>query len=379
MTRFGLAFNFAAMALLLLLSGGLPAPCCSLPADAGTAAAPHQDAGPPSYQVLFSFLNEDLQEALPEFGRLLELVPVHVDPSLKGTVKIESLNPISREDAFQIFLGILRDNRAVLVQTADPPTVYTVMRETQVPGPGSEPVTALPLARPSLNTSTVPGVESPKREPIRVNENLQASKLIKRVEPVYPETAARAGITPRGPVRLWVLVNEQGEVASIKIYGGGHPLLQLPALEAVKQWRYSPFCVNGESVSVVATVQVTFDAQGARSGAAIPGAAPAVAKAPAGQPVRVRSLLQASKLIHRVEPVYPDLARQARIQGTVLLDVTVNEQGEVTDVKYMRGHPLVEQAVIDAVKQWRYAPTCIDGTAVQVVTTVMVPFGQRAP
>jgi hypothetical protein len=55
-----------------------------------------------------------------------------------------------------------------------------------------------------------------------------------------------------------VLVNEHGEVAAIKIYGGGHPLLQLPAMAAVEQWRYSPFFVNGESVPVIVTVNLRF-------------------------------------------------------------------------------------------------------------------------
>ena len=177
---------------------------------------------------------------------------------------------------------------------------------------------------------------------------------------------------------MWVLVNEQGEVADVKIYGGGHPLLQRPAAEAVRQWRYSPFCVNGASVPVVTTVQLAFD-QEVPSGVAIPGATSARAKAPISEPVRVGTSLQASRLIHGVEPRYSDEAKRVRVAGTVFLEVTIDEQGAVQDARYLRGHPLVEQAVIDAVRQWRYAPTCIGGTAVRVITTVMVPFDLREP
>jgi protein TonB len=95
--------------------------------------------------------------------------------------------------------------------------------------------------------------------------------------------------------------------------------------------------------------------------------------------MRVGSSLQASRLIRRVEPEYTERARRATLRGTVLLEVTIDERGTVRDVTYMRGHPLVEQAVVDAVRQWRYTPACIDGTAVPVIAFVQVPFDLRAP
>jgi TonB family protein len=79
-------------------------------------------------------------------------------------------------------------------------------------------------------------------------------------------------------------------------------------------------------------------------------------------------------LVSRVAPIYPPLARQARIQGTVILDIIVNKAGEIRDVKLVSGHPMLAPAAIDAVKQWRYRPYEKDGEPADVETTVQVNF-----
>ena len=75
-----------------------------------------------------------------------------------------------------------------------------------------------------------------------------------------------------------------------------------------------------------------------------------------------------------VSPVYPDIAKQARVQGIVILECTISPQGRVTDVKVLRGIPLLDQAGIDAVKQWQYTPTLLNGVPVPVIMTVTVNF-----
>ncbi len=91
------------------------------------------------------------------------------------------------------------------------------------------------------------------------------------------------------------------------------------------------------------------------------------------EPIRV-SDLQNSKLIRRVEPVYPPLAVQVRLEGVVLLQATIDERGIVTNVKVLRGKPLLTQAAVEAVQQWRYSPTVLNGEPVSVITTVTVNF-----
>ena len=95
---------------------------------------------------------------------------------------------------------------------------------------------------------------------------------------------------------------------------------------------------------------------------------------PEKEPIRVGGKVQASKLIHRVEPVYPELARKARVSGVVLLQVTVDEQGGVAEVKLVSGHPLLNRAAVNAVCQWKYSPMLLNGQPVQVVSTVTVSF-----
>lgn len=80
------------------------------------------------------------------------------------------------------------------------------------------------------------------------------------------------------------------------------------------------------------------------------------------------------QLIHRVNPIYPALARQARIQGTVKLDLLISMEGEVLDVKLVSGHPMLAPAAIDAVKKWRYQPFLLNGQPVEIATQVQVNF-----
>ncbi|MDA2935214.1 energy transducer TonB, partial [Acidobacteria bacterium AH-259-D05] len=83
---------------------------------------------------------------------------------------------------------------------------------------------------------------------------------------------------------------------------------------------------------------------------------------------------QEAKLVHRVEPEYPDVAQQARVQGNVYLQVVVEEQGSVSDVKVIRGYSLLNEAAVNAVRQWKYSPTLLNGEAVPVIATVVVNF-----
>jgi protein TonB len=79
-------------------------------------------------------------------------------------------------------------------------------------------------------------------------------------------------------------------------------------------------------------------------------------------------------VIHKVSPVYPPLAQQARIQGLVVLDAKISKDGTVEALKMISGHPLLVPAAIDAVKQWRYKPYVLDGKPVTVNTQVIVNF-----
>jgi periplasmic protein TonB len=84
--------------------------------------------------------------------------------------------------------------------------------------------------------------------------------------------------------------------------------------------------------------------------------------------------VQAAKLVNKVQPNYPPLARQTRISGTVRLHAIIAKNGTVEQLEVMSGHPLLVQAALDAVRQWRYQPTQLNGEAVEVDTTIDVIF-----
>jgi protein TonB len=100
----------------------------------------------------------------------------------------------------------------------------------------------------------------------------------------------------------------------------------------------------------------------------------AVPKVATPQRVRVSQGVTQGLKIRDVKPSYPALARQARIQGTVLLQAVISKDGSIEGLKVLSGHPMLVPAAIDAVKQWRYKPYILNGEPVEVDTQVTVNF-----
>lgn len=91
------------------------------------------------------------------------------------------------------------------------------------------------------------------------------------------------------------------------------------------------------------------------------------------KPPRV-SALELAHPISRVDPVYPPLARQMHISGTVELQGVLGTDGRIHELKVLHGHPLLIKAAVDAVLQWTYAPTILNGQAVEVMAPIIVTF-----
>src|SRR5712671_4941229 len=100
----------------------------------------------------------------------------------------------------------------------------------------------------------------------------------------------------------------------------------------------------------------------------------AIPKVATPQRVRVSQGVSAGNLIKRVQPNYPPLARQARIQGTVVLQAEISKDGTIQNLQLISGHPMLAPAAIEAVKQWRYKPYLLNGEPVAVDTQVQVNF-----
>ena len=91
-------------------------------------------------------------------------------------------------------------------------------------------------------------------------------------------------------------------------------------------------------------------------------------------PVRVGGRIKAPTKIKDVKPVYPAIAQSARVAGVVTIEATIGFDGKVVDAKVVRSSPLLDQAALDAVRQWEYTPTLLNGVPVSVLVTVTVNF-----
>jgi periplasmic protein TonB len=103
------------------------------------------------------------------------------------------------------------------------------------------------------------------------------------------------------------------------------------------------------------------------------GGMPAPPK-PVQSRIKVGGNVTAARIVNRTTPIYPPLARQTRISGTVRLHAIIAKDGTVQQLEVLSGHPLLVQAALDAVRQWRYQPTLLNGEPVEVDTTVDVIF-----
>ena len=125
---------------------------------------------------------------------------------------------------------------------------------------------------------------------------------------------------------------------------------------------------------------VTGGMPGGTAGGVIGGIISAMAAPPpppkpkAPKRIRLGGQVQAAKLIRKPTPVYPPLAKMARIQGSVRLEAIISRGGAIKDLKVISGHPLLVKAALDAVQRWRYQPTMLNGEPVEVITQIDVNF-----
>src|SRR5437667_362603 len=91
-------------------------------------------------------------------------------------------------------------------------------------------------------------------------------------------------------------------------------------------------------------------------------------------PVRVGGNIKAPQRIKDVKPVYPAIAQSARVQGVVIIEATIGPNGLVQEAKVLRSIPLLDAAALEAVRQWTYTPTLLNGVPVPVIMTVTVNF-----
>jgi len=196
-------------------------------------------------------------------------------------------------------------------------------------------------------------------------ENGNPARVITAIQPVeavpivYPPEAQAAGI--KGKVGLRVRINKDGSVQDIQVLSGPPELVEA-SLESVSKWRYAPS--NSDRVTIVTIVFSPFMHP------------LLVLREPMRKQPRP-SEVPALEPISAVRPVYPPLAKTADVQGKVVLRVTVGEDGSVSDIKVVSGHPLLVKAALVAVQRWRYAPMN-KPVLTDVTLDFTLPKGDRA-
>jgi len=212
-----------------------------------------------------------------------------------------------------------------------------------------------------------------------------------------------AGTTAGGLVILDATVNSKGEVTDARVLSGPEELRRI-ALESVLQWHYS-----SDSAPKSARITIQFRPNGFAPAPPLPtktqppaaspetkrvasapppppppppaptAPAPFVQPAPPptetnAQRLQIGGNVQSANLVTKIVPAYPPLAKQARVQGTVSLAVVIGKDGVVLNVEVISGDPLLTEAAVDAVRQWVYRPTLLNGEPVEVATHVDVNF-----
>jgi len=181
-------------------------------------------------------------------------------------------------------------------------------------------------------------------------------KLIRQVKPAYPAEAEQAGIT--GTVRLAAIVAPDGTVADVvSTLFGGDPILVRAAVNAVRQWQYEPVLFEGKSVAFMTSIKMDF---------ALP-AAIAIEDYP----------FAGMRLVHMVDPIYPQAAKTNLITGEVHLRALIGKDGAVESLQTLDGDPALVAASEQAVRQWRYQPVTIAGEPVEVLVEIVTTFNIR--
>jgi TonB family protein len=186
-------------------------------------------------------------------------------------------------------------------------------------------------------------------------------RIIKKVNPVYPEEALKKKIA--GTVVIEATSDEKGLVIDTRIIKSPDPLLTDAAVAAVKQWVYEPYVINGKAKPVAFTVTVTFSLNDEPE-----------AKNENNALVRLQGT-ERPQVIKHVDPLYPAEALEKKIAGPVVLEVAIDEKGNVTNARLVSSpDPLLTAAAIAAVKQWVYAPYIKNGKAMPAVFKSTVTF-----
>ena len=241
------------------------------------------------------------------------------------------------------------------------------IRITRAVGLGLDEKAVQAISQWKFNPGMKDGMPVAVAATIEVNFHLDA-------HPVWRPTRANF-ITPQGATRPTLIespypadfgsnlndsvavqfdVDDNGIPINLRAQSPSGPKLETEAIDIVSGWRFQPGMKDGKPISVPAA----FD----------------FAHGTGTQVIRVGGNVQAANVIRKITPAYPAEAKGNHIQGVVRLGVRIDKDGHVSDVTVLSGDPALTYAAVEAVKQWLYRPTLLNGLPVEVLTEVNVNF-----
>jgi TonB family protein len=221
---------------------------------------------------------------------------------------------------------------------------------------------------PSDDAPTVVGGAPAPNGALKVGSGVMQGALIYQTTPVYPEIAKAAHV--QGAVVLHALISKTGTVESLQAISGP-TMLQGSAMDAVRQWTYSPYLLNGQPMEVETTITVnyTFGEAAETQDQATPAEDGGVV------PKRIGGGVSAPMLIGRVDPEYSEQARAAKFNGIVVVNLWVDQNGNPAHVHVLRGVGMgLDEKAVEAVKQYKFKPAMEDGKPVVVELNVEINF-----
>ena len=169
---------------------------------------------------------------------------------------------------------------------------------------------------------------------------------------------------------ITVLDGAVTDVSMLPQNGTVDPNVYAAVMREARTWVFSPV---PQGAGCPAILTQTVDVIGMAPAAPLPTIDNS-ATPPPTEPVRVGGNIKPPTQTKRVNPVYPSIAQTARIQGVVIIEATIGTDGTVQNMRILRGIPLLDDAALDAVRQWEFSPTLLDGVPVPVIMTVTVNF-----
>lgn len=196
--------------------------------------------------------------------------------------------------------------------------------------------------------------------PVRLSSGVMFGQLIHKVLPQYPREARDAHVS--GSVVLHVIIGEDGHVHDITVVSGPQ-MLRKAYVDAVSQWVYKPFLLNGKPVPVDTTITVNIQ-HGSLE--------------PSPDRVHLSSGEAAGRILTKTQPVFPPHAADGQhASGTIVMHAVIAKDGTVKELSVLSGPEFERQSVLDAVRHWTYKPYLLDGNPMEVDTTITlnIDFG----